>query len=98
MEYIIVWIVLSVIVGIIAEVNGRMGFGYFMLSLILSPIIIGILVFGIGKSPEKLKALHAPAGGEQASNETHTRCPDCKEIVRKDARKCRHCGSTLTPS
>jgi phosphoglycerol transferase MdoB-like AlkP superfamily enzyme len=29
--------------------------------------------------------------------ETHVRCPDCKELVRKDARVCKHCGCKLVP-
>lgn len=32
-----------------------------------------------------------------ATPETHVRCPDCRELVRKDARKCRHCGTGLVP-
>ena len=29
--------------------------------------------------------------------ETHVRCPDCKELVRKDARVCEHCQCKLPP-
>lgn len=29
--------------------------------------------------------------------DTHVRCPDCRELVRSDARKCKHCGSALIP-
>lgn len=25
-------------------------------------------------------------------------CPECKEVVRSDALKCKHCGATLTPT
>jgi TM2 domain-containing membrane protein YozV len=32
-----------------------------------------------------------------ATPETHVRCPDCRELVRKDARKCKHCGTALIP-
>lgn len=28
---------------------------------------------------------------------THVRCPDCRELVRKDANRCKHCGCTLVP-
>lgn len=28
---------------------------------------------------------------------THVRCPDCREFVLKDARKCKHCGTGLVP-
>lgn len=29
--------------------------------------------------------------------DSHVRCPDCKELVRKDARVCKHCKATLVP-
>jgi hypothetical protein len=29
--------------------------------------------------------------------DTHVRCPDCRELVRNDARKCKHCGTALIP-
>ena len=29
--------------------------------------------------------------------ETHVRCPDCRELVRADAVKCKHCGAALVP-
>lgn len=32
-----------------------------------------------------------------ATPKTHVRCPDCRELVRKDARKCKHCGTGLIP-
>lgn len=34
---------------------------------------------------------------EAPTPETHVRCPDCKELVRKDARICKHCRATLNP-
>jgi len=27
--------------------------------------------------------------------DTHVKCPDCKELVLRDARKCKHCGCNL---
>lgn len=32
-----------------------------------------------------------------ATPETHVRCPDCRELVRRDANKCKHCGVRLIP-
>lgn len=29
--------------------------------------------------------------------DTHIRCPDCKELIFKDARVCKHCGCKLIP-
>ena len=47
---------------------------------------------------ERYRAIAAYFGwSEVATPETHVRCPDCRELVRMDARKCKHCGCTLTP-
>lgn len=29
--------------------------------------------------------------------DTHVKCPDCRELVFKDAIKCKHCGCKLIP-
>lgn len=92
MEIIILWFGLSVVVGIVASSKGRSGFGYFLLALLLSPLIGGILALAL---PSKKGVV--VAGAEVASEETHVRCPDCRELVRADARKCKHCGTALTP-
>jgi cytochrome c oxidase assembly factor CtaG len=40
----------------------------------------------------------APARDPAApAPETHVRCPDCRELVHKEARRCRFCGITLIP-
>lgn len=31
------------------------------------------------------------------SPETHVRCPDCAELVLRQAKVCKHCGCKLTP-
>ncbi len=28
---------------------------------------------------------------------THVKCPDCRELVLRDASKCKHCGCKLIP-
>lgn len=33
----------------------------------------------------------------QHADASQIRCPECRELVRHDARKCKHCGATLTP-
>lgn len=30
--------------------------------------------------------------------DTHVRCPDCAELIRREARVCKHCGCKLIPS
>lgn len=31
------------------------------------------------------------------SPESHVKCPDCRELVLRDAKKCKHCGCNLIP-
>ena len=48
-------------------------------------LICGVILFGFGT----IKNAPTP--------ETHLRCPDCKELVLKEARVCKHCGCKLVP-
>jgi hypothetical protein len=50
--------------------------------------IIGLL---LGWAADKL--LYKP----NPNVDSHVKCPDCMELVLKEARKCKHCGSSLTP-
>lgn len=87
MEIVIGWFIFSFIAGVIADSKGRFGIGYFFLSLILSPLVGLILAV----------ALPAVSKNDGPSPKTHVRCPDCRELVLKDARKCKHCGCALIP-
>lgn len=39
----------------------------------------------------------AAPGSEIPTPETHVKCPDCAELVRAEARVCKHCGCKLVP-
>lgn len=92
MEFVVFWLVGAVIVGIIAGSRGRTGFGWFVLSLVFSPLLMGILVLALGNPKERKAAL-----ADVPTPSTHVRCPDCREFVLKDARKCKHCQAALIP-
>lgn len=38
-----------------------------------------------------------PAEAAEVSPDTHVKCPDCAELVKREARKCKHCGCALIP-
>lgn len=88
MEYAGLWFGLAVIIGIAASRRGRSGFGWFILAVFISPLLAGLLLLALGR-PNALPVGPTP--------ETHVRCPDCRELVLKDARRCKHCGITLIP-
>jgi hypothetical protein len=86
--WIILWLVLSILVGMYANKKGRSGFGYFLLSLVLSPLLGLIVVAGIEADSEKLEAKALSTGKRR-------KCPYCAELVRNEARICKHCGKEI---
>ena len=44
------------------------------------------------------KANVAAAKNPVPTPNTHIRCPDCRELVLKDARVCKHCQAKLVPT
>lgn len=87
MELFFGWLFFAGIVGLIAASFNRSGFGYFVLSALLSPLLGIIVLLIAGKRQDT-----------QAPNpSTHVKCPECRELVLKDARKCKHCGCALVP-
>lgn len=87
MEILWAWLIFSIIAGIIASSKNRSGLGFFLLSIILSPLIgiIAALVVANGKADDRPRP------------STHIQCPDCKELILKQAVVCKHCGCRLIP-
>lgn len=85
MEIFAFWFFFSIAVGVLASNRGRSGFLWFIFSIFLSPLLGVIFVLVM----QNLK--------DSPNPNTHVRCPDCRELVRNDARKCKHCGASLMP-
>jgi len=56
--WVVVGVVLAVIVGFMASARGRVGYGWFLLSLALSPLITGPLVLALPRhtQPQRVTA------------------------------------------
>lgn len=90
MELLAFWLIIAVATAIVASSKGRSSFGWFILGGLFSLIaLLLVIVLPSQKAP--------PADPNAPSPDTHVRCPDCREFVYKDARKCKHCGITLVP-
>ena len=83
--WVALWIVFAIVVAMIAAARGRSAIGWLLVSLVASPLIGGILVLAL----PSLVGRPTPA--------THVKCPDCRELVLKDASVCKHCGCRLVP-
>ena len=78
-------VVLAVVTSVIAQLKGYSGIKWFILGLIAPGIALFILI--LMPRPEVVP-----------TPDTHVKCPDCKELVLKEARVCKHCGCKLIPS
>ena len=81
----ILWIALSIVIGVAADARGRDGTGWFLLSLLISPLLAGIILFVL------------PAHISRKVLRTLRICPACAELVKREARICKHCGTRLPP-
>lgn len=88
MEWLFVWFVCAVVAGIVAASRGRTGFGWFLLGCMFG--IFALILVALLPS-------RASASADEPTPVTHVRCPDCRELVRNEARKCKHCGASLVP-
>ncbi|MFY3148486.1 hypothetical protein ACOTF6_09420 [Achromobacter xylosoxidans] len=82
------WLLFAVIVGMMASGRGRSGFGWFILACLISPLVAGVFVLLVTNKAAERGRPHPS---------THIKCPDCKELILKDARVCRFCGCELAP-
>lgn len=72
------------------------GNGWIELVLYLCYIVPGI-IYSIWRRSGRLQlcpACNSPAV-ISADSGTHVKCPDCRELILSDARKCKHCGCVL---
>lgn len=80
-----VWFGLSLIAGYVGSNKGHSGLAFFLLSLILTPLI-GLTYALVAKDLTKESA---------PTKKTHLKCPDCAELILKEAKVCKHCHAKL---
>ena len=86
---IVIWLAFGVAAMLVMQNKGRSGCGGFALGFLLGPIglIIALVLSSDHREIEK-KALN---------NGDLRKCPQCAELIRVEAKKCRFCGSDVPP-
>ena len=70
-----------------------MHFLFIILHLVSIFFISGMLLFITIPTHIIYTAIAKP----KPTGRTHVRCPDCREVIRKDASVCKHCTCPLVP-
>ena len=88
MDFIFIYLLIAIAAAMFAGSRGRSGFAWFIVSLIISPLISFIFLLVLPNKKEQ---------SQMPNPSTHVKCPDCRELVLKDAKVCKHCGCKLIP-
>jgi hypothetical protein len=85
--FLVLYVGLAIVVGVAASSRGRTPGGWFLLALVVSPLIAGLLVLVL----PNLQLQRARAAELQDSRT----CPYCAELIKAEAVVCKHCGKDV---
>lgn len=84
----VLWFIFAILVGVYASSKGRSGIGFFLIALLLSPLIGLIIALVVSPIQANVEAKAVKSG-------TMKKCPNCAELVKREAKLCKHCHSQL---
>lgn len=93
MEYLIIWIAIAAISGYFAKQKGRSVVSWVILGFFFSAfaLIALWLLPSLGIDDEKSREIAKKFG----VSARYRKCPECAELIQKEAVKCKHCHTSL---
>jgi len=91
MEILIVlfwWLFFLIVTPWVATAKGRSGVGWFLAALFFP--LLALIVVALLPSVR-------PAAPAAAQFDDRRPCPECAEMILRQAKKCRFCGAAITP-
>lgn len=85
---VISWFLFSVVVGVWSRRKGGSFISGFLFSLLLSPLIAGLIL-------AVRKPLKSTLEERELASGRMKRCPHCAELIRAEAKRCRFCGQDV---
>lgn len=84
------WLACAVLVGLWANKWGRSGAAWGLGAAIFSPMLAALFLAVAGQNVEGAEANRLAAGDLR-------RCPFCAELIKREARVCKHCARDIEP-
>ena len=85
---IIIWLVIPLLIAKAAKERGRSFAGFFLLSVLFSPLIGGLILLLLGKNEEEIKRKGLESGLSKI-------CPYCANVINYNAKICMFCHTEL---
>jgi hypothetical protein len=87
--FFLIYGLLLVALYVIAKNQGKDAIRVVFWSAILTPIV-GVIILLLSKPDQKKIEEYQTRHGDLV------KCPDCAELIKAEANKCKHCGSTVS--